>query len=122
MDTKQPAPDETQALRRCVRELAALSTLSAVWGRNGVREVAEGLCRVLCRSLPAAFVYVRATGECQTVAAEVAGTQRGLLPPDQTREIGKTIEPLLKSGGPDQAPTVANPFGGGTLRLAITPL
>src|SRR5579883_967701 len=111
MDPKQPVPDEAQALRRCVRELAAVSTLSAAWSRSDVREIAEGLCRVLCRSLPAAFAYVRATGEREKVAAEVASTHRGLVPPEQTQEIGKTLEPLLKSGNPDQTPTIANPFG-----------
>src|SRR5579871_1720505 len=98
MDTKQVIPDETQALRRCVRELAALSTLSAAWARNDAREIAEGLCRVLCRSLPAAFTYVRVHGPCGTAAVEVAGTQRGTVPPHQAREVGTTLEPLLKSG------------------------
>src|SRR5579884_3125688 len=102
MDPKRPIPDEAQALRRCVREMAAVSTLSAAWGRSDVREIAEGLCRVLCRSLPVAFAYVRATGECEMVAAEVAATQRGLVPPDQTQEIRKALEPLLRSDNPDQ--------------------
>ncbi len=122
MDTKHAIADETQALRRYVRELAAVSTLAAVWSRNDVREIAEGLCRVLCRSLPAAFVYVRATGERAVVAAEVAGTQRGLVSPNQAQEIGKTLEPLVKADSSGQAPTIASPFGVGTLRLAVMPL
>ncbi|HVK19446.1 MAG TPA: PAS domain S-box protein [Fimbriiglobus sp.] len=122
MDPKQPVPDETQTLRRCVRELAALSTLSAVWSRSDPREVAEGLCRVLSSSLPAALVYIRINGHCGTVAVEVAGTQRGPIQSDQTREIGTTLEPLLGSGSHDQTPAIADPFGGGTLRLAINQL
>lgn len=122
MDTKQPPPDDTQALRCCVGELAALSTLSAVWNQSDVREIAEGLCRALCDSLPAAFVYVQATGECQAVVAEVAATQRGSIPPHETQEIQKTLEPLLKSRSSEQTPTIADPFGAGMLRLAITPL
>lgn len=122
METKQSVADETQALRRCVRELTAMSTLSAVWSRSDVQEIAEGLCRVLCRSLSAVFVYVRAASECQTVIAEVAGTQRGLFPANQTQEIQKTLEPLLKSASLEPTPTINNPFGTGTLRLAIIPL
>ncbi len=122
MDTKQPIAEETQALRRCVRELAALSTLSAVWSRNDVGQIAEGLCRVLCRSLPAAFTYVRVNGPLETVAAEVAGTQQGVIRSSQAQELEKILEPLLKSNRPDQTPTIANPFGAGTVRLAITPL
>ncbi len=122
METQQLSPDETQALRRCVRELTALSTLSAVWARYDVREIANGLCRVICRSLPAAFAYVRVSGHGATVAVEVAGTQRGPASANQTQEISKTLEPLLKSGSPYEMPSIVNPFGSGKLQLAITPL
>jgi PAS domain S-box-containing protein len=119
---KQCIPDETEALRRCVRELAGLSTLSAVWSRTEVGDLAEGLCQVVARALPAAFVYVRVVGQRGTVAVETAGTPQGPIPPEQVREIGTTLEPVLQSGGSDPAPRIANPFGDGTLRLAVTPL
>lgn len=122
MPAMQPTPDETQALRRCVRELAALSTLSAVWSRNDVGEIAEGLCRVLCRSLPAAFTYVRISGQPETVAVEVADTLRAPTPANQIQEICNTLAPLLKFLDHDQTPTIPSPFGKGTLRLAITPI
>lgn len=118
MDTKHTIPDETQTLRRCVRELAALSTLSAVWSRSVPQEIAEGLCRVISSSLRAPFVYVRVGGQGGKVAVEVAGTPRGPIPSNQTQEIGKTLVPLLQSGSPNP-PTLASPFGSGTLRLAI---
>src|SRR5690348_8020404 len=110
METQQLSPDETQALRRCVRELTALSTLSAVWARYDVREIANGLCRVICRSLPAAFAYVRVSGHGGTVAVEVAGTQRGPTSANQTQEISKTLEPLFRSGRPYEMPSIINPF------------
>jgi PAS domain S-box-containing protein len=122
MDEKQPTADETQALRRCVRELAAVSTLSAVWSRAEVREIAEGLCRVLCRSLPADFIFVRSTDECGTVVAEVAGTKHRLILGNDLEEVKKSLEPVWKSANQDPASTMGNPFGSGTLRLAITPL
>jgi PAS domain S-box-containing protein len=64
---------------------------------------------------------VRLNGHCGT-AAEAAATPRGPTPADQAREIGQTLEPLLGPGRDDQGPTIANPFGTGTLRLAVTPL
>ena len=122
MDTIEHATDEAATLRRCVRELAALSTLSAAWARKDVPEVAEGLCLVLCRSLPASFAYVRLAGRCGTVAVEAAGTQQGPIAQNESREIGRTLAPLMDGCHPERAPTIANPLGSGTLRLAVTRL
>ncbi len=121
MDTMQAIADETKALRRGVRELAALSTLSAVWSQSDPREIAAGLCRVLSSSLPAAFVYVRVSGHGGAVV-EVAGTQRGPATPSKTKEIRTAIEALWQSGRLDQTQTIANPLGSGIMRLAVTPI
>ena len=51
--------DETRNLRRCVRELAALSVLSAAWGRTGPQGIADSLAEVLLRSLPHADFVLR---------------------------------------------------------------
>jgi hypothetical protein len=61
MDTNRASADDAQVLRRCVRELTALSTLSAVWSGRDLGQIAAGLSGVLCRSLPVALVYVRLT-------------------------------------------------------------
>lgn len=120
--TSDPVAHETEDLRRCVRELAALSTLSAAWGRSDVREIADGLCRVLCRSLPADLAWVRTCGNGGTALVEVASTERGPLPETQALEIAQIVEPCLQPGSADRAAAVANPCGGGTLRLVVTPL
>ena len=116
----QTISDETQSLRRCVRELTALSTLSAVWSGNDIREIAQGLCRVLASSLNAAFVYV-SVGD-NNDAVEIVTNQREPAPSIQIHDIAKTFEPLLSSGKMEQTRTIPNPFGSGTLRLAITPI
>lgn len=120
--TSLHAADEAESLRRCVRELAALSTLSAVWERNNARDIAEGLCRVLCRGLPAALAYVRLSGRSGNVTVEVAGNERGPLSENETDQIARLVAPFLESANPHQAPTVANPLSSGTLRLTITRL
>jgi PAS domain S-box-containing protein len=122
VDTKQATSDEIQVLRRCVRELTALSTLSAVWSGNNVREIAEGLCRVLSSSLNATFVYVWVDGQNGTKAVDIATNLRDSSPSSQAQELAKTLDPLLKSGNVGQTPMIPNPFGSGMLRLAITPL
>jgi signal transduction histidine kinase/CheY-like chemotaxis protein len=107
--------DEAQSLRRCIRELAALSALSAAWSRTDPQDIAASLADVLLRSLTQAdFVYVRLLDP----AVEVIRTHRGQETAERTREIGHTLEPLPRSGsGP--APTLANPVGEGTARLAV---
>jgi PAS domain S-box-containing protein len=105
-----------------MRELAALSTLAAAWSRSGPREIADGLAHVLSRALPVAFVYVRVSSPAGKGALEVARTPRGPTPAGQVHEIGKELEPLLKPGSPNLTPAIANPFGSGTLRLAILPI
>jgi hypothetical protein len=69
--------DEAQALRRCVRELTALSTLSAAWSGSGPREIADGLSGVLFRSLRLDLVYVRVNDLSGRVAFETAGAGPG---------------------------------------------
>lgn len=122
VDTTQNIPDETQSLRRCVRELTALSTLSAVWSGNDIPEIVQGLCRVLLSSLNVTFVYVWVGGDNGTDVAEIATNQREPIPSIKIQEIAKTLEPLLRSGNMEQTPAIPDPFESGTLRLAITPL
>jgi PAS domain S-box-containing protein len=122
MQTTQPILEEGQALRRCVRELAALSALSAAWSRSGPREVADDLAKVLSRALPVTFVYVRVRGPAGKVAVEVTRTPRGPASTPQAHALTKELEARLQPDSPDQPLAIGNPFGSGTLQLAITPI
>ncbi|HWM92572.1 MAG TPA: ATP-binding protein [Thermoanaerobaculia bacterium] len=117
-----PPSDEARSLRRCIRELAALSALSAAWSRTDPAGIAASLADVLLRSLSQVdFVYVGVQGPAQGVACEVVCTHRGQEEAGRAREIGRTLEPLLRSGA-DPAAAISNPVGEGTVRLAITPM
>jgi PAS domain S-box-containing protein len=116
------SPDDRQTLRHCVRELAALSTLSAAWSDSGPKEIAEGLSGVVFRSLRLDLVYVRVNDLSGRVAFETARTPHGPIPADQVHAIGKIVEPLLKNGNSTSATEFAHPLGAGTLRPVITPL
>ena len=110
--------DEAQSLRRCIRELAALSALSAAWSRTDPQDIAASLADVLLRSLAQTnFIYVRLLDP----AVEVLRTHRGQEAADRTREIGHTLEPLLR-GGSGPTPILPNPVGEGTARLAVVPM
>src|SRR5215210_4950350 len=115
-----PPLDEAASLRRCIRELAALSALSAAWSRTDPQGIAAGLADVLLLSLAQAeFIYVRALGP--DFAFEVVRTHRGQEPESRAREIGQLLAPLLQ-GGDGPAPALANPVGDGTARIAVIPL
>ncbi len=116
------SPDDKQTLRHCVRELAALSTLSAAWSGSGPKEIAEGLSGVLFRSLRLDLVYVRVNDLSGGVAFETARTPHGPIPAGQAHAIGRILEPLLENGNPTSATDIANPLGAESLRAVITPL
>ncbi|HSF42592.1 MAG TPA: sensor histidine kinase, partial [Thermoanaerobaculia bacterium] len=114
--------DEVRSLRRSIRELAALSVLSAAWSRTDPQGIAESLADVLLRSLTQAeFLYVRGLGLTRDLAFEVLCKHGGRETAQRTREIGRTLEPLLRQGG-DPAPAIPNPFGDGKVCLAILPM
>jgi PAS domain S-box-containing protein len=114
-------PDDAQSLRRCVRELTALSTLSAVWTDSDLRQIADGLCGVVLRSLPVTFVQVRLHGIDGSLAVEAAVTPLGPVPPNQSHAISQVVDAGLRNAVTGDT-TVPNPFGSGTLKLVILPL
>jgi PAS domain S-box-containing protein len=122
MDTNRASPDDSQSLRRCLRELAALSTLSAVWSGSDVRQIAAGLSGVLCRSLPVTLVYVRLKSGDGTKGVETASGPQGPLPSERAETLSRTLESLLTTSGTLETTAMPSPLGGDPLRLFVTPL
>jgi PAS domain S-box-containing protein len=121
MDTSRASADDLQALRRCVRELVALSTLSAVWSGHDLPQIAAGLSGVLCRSLPVEFVYVRLNNAEGTKAVEAGSSPEGALPAERVEILSRSLEPLVAASATHSA-TMPSPFGEGALQLFATPL
>ncbi|MGE5756289.1 MAG: ATP-binding protein [Planctomycetaceae bacterium] len=117
-----PLTDEIRTLRRCVRDVVALSALSAAWGRTEPQDIAESLTDVLLNTLDVDFAYVRLKDLDERIAHEAARTHLGLEPASRTQEIGTSLGPLLKFGGSDPPPTIDNPVGRGRVQLAIIPI
>src|ERR1700730_11028724 len=112
--------DETHSLRRCVRELAALSVLSAAWGRTGPQGIAESLAEVLLRSLPHVnFVYVRVNGVADGGFHEAVRISQRLEPTPRSQDIVRALEPLLKEGNSEPPTVIPDPIGAGIVRLAV---
>src|SRR6516165_2095898 len=112
-------PDETRTLRRTMRDLVALTALPAEWAGYRPSEVAEGLAEALLSMLHLDLVYLRLPGQMEGQEIEVARTAGGPATSDQTRDIGRALAPWMKGGGADPTPSIPNPLGSGTTRLAV---
>src|SRR4026209_2168561 len=59
MRVETAEPETNEALRRCVRDLVALSTLPAIWSNARRPQIAESLAEILTRSLALDLAYVQ---------------------------------------------------------------
>src|SRR4051794_17150063 len=118
----EPISDESQTLRRTMRDLVALSALPAVWAGYQPLQVAEGLADVLLSTLRLDLVYLRLPGPAEGRDIEIARTAGGPATPEQTRDLGRALAPWLDGGSADPAPSIPNPAGGGTTRLVVVPI
>src|SRR5690349_12976183 len=122
MPSMQPSPDEVRDLRRCVRDLIALSTLPAVWGNADPLGIGRGLAEVLLRLLTADFIYVRMDGRDGGLPCEAARTRHRAEPEGRAREIGRALAPWLSPGGAEAPPSIPSPVGEGAVRLLVVPI
>src|SRR5579871_3004715 len=122
MLSMQPTSDETQSLRRCVRDLVALSTLPAVWENADPLGIGRGLAEVLLRILAADFLYVRLRRRDGEPPLEALRTRQRAETEARAHEVGKSLESWLRFEDADAPPMIPNPLGDGTLRLAVFPI
>ena len=112
------ALDENRVLRRTMRDLVALSTLPAVWAGVGPQQILGSLADVLLGTLSLEFIYVRLTASAGGNAVEVLRSRRSAdARPDAWRAA---LAPLLDVAQAAPQATIREPFGDGTLRVAVT--
>ena len=68
--------DKPQDLRRCIRDLAALSTLPAIWKDYDSRQIADSVAAALISMLDADVIYVSAPGLRDEAEVEVTRTSQ----------------------------------------------
>ena len=122
MQAMQPSSDEVQDLRRCVRDLVALSTLPAIWGNADPLRIGRSLAEVLLRILSVDFLYVRLHGRAGGPVLQAARTRRRAESVEQAHRIGEALEPWLQVDHVDTPPLIANPAGDGMVRLVVLPI
>jgi signal transduction histidine kinase/PAS domain-containing protein len=111
---------EPQELRRCIRDLVALSTLPAIWKDFNSRQVADSVAAALISMLNADVIYVSVPGLRDEAAVEVMRTSQAV-------SVGSSghVKRILRGawlGRYEQISAIDNPLGKGTLRIAAAPM
>ena len=121
---RMPAPEphsEALELRRCIRDLVALSALPAMWKGYEPGRIAEIAASTLVSMLGAEFVYVGLSSERDDNEVEVV---KMAAPVEATRlrEIAAAVKLEIRDAGGRETMTIANPLFRSALRLGIAPI
>ncbi len=119
----QPAKaDEVQELRRCIRDLVALSALPAVWSSFDAHGIAEHLADVLQRTLHLDLIFIRVAGSPETAPFEVAYTGPRQATLEQAQDIRSALAPWLEPGHSGHLVAIPDPSADGPLQTVIVPI
>lgn len=113
------AAEELAALRRSVRDLAALATLPAIWVTSDLKGGLQNLAEVLAAGLRGRFVFIRvrqSAGEVVDAAAQSSLRPQGGFVNDVRRHLTRHFD----LDGDDFPPTIPAPDGGGELGVSFS--
>jgi PAS domain S-box-containing protein len=113
------ALSDPTALRHCMRDILALSALPAILKSYDPRQIADSIAAVLVSMLDSEFAYISLRGTRDGPLIEIARTNRWSAADSLDAVRGLLPEVLLASSSEQ---TVADPTGGGTVRLALAPI
>jgi PAS domain S-box-containing protein len=114
------ALEDVASLRRCVRDLVALSTLPAIWKDYDPRQIADSVAAALVSMLDADFVYIALPSKRDEAIIDVAHFGKKIAPASADRI--RTAFRKARLGRSEQTAIVANPIGDGHVRIAIVPI
>src|ERR1700688_1658740 len=113
-------PANSNELRRCIRDLVALSALPAGWQNYDMRQIGGSIVAALISMLDADFVFIALPGEGNQLISELA---RNKLTPESLKHV-RTMLPrksaLLGSGQEFVFGDASG--GGGGLHVATAPI
>src|SRR5580704_345533 len=98
MPETETATREVQQLRRCIRDLVALSAFPAVWVSYDPRQIAESLADGLRHMLNLDLIYITVRDRDDGIGVEVARTPQGPVPADKVQDFRRALDPWLKPG------------------------
>jgi PAS domain S-box-containing protein len=111
---------EPHELKRCIRDLVALSTLPAIWKDYNSRQIADSVAAALLPMLNADVVYVAVPGLRDESAVEVTRLSQA-LPAGSSGRIERTLRDAAL-GRCEQTFAIDHPLGKGKLRIAAVPI
>ena len=111
-------PANPNELRRCIRDLVALSVLPAGWQNYDMRQIGRSIVAALISMLDADFVFIALPGEGNQLISELA---RNKLTPESLKHVRSMLQrksALLGSG----QEFVFDDASGGDLHVATAPI
>jgi PAS domain S-box-containing protein len=112
---------DPQELRRCVRDLVALSTLPAIWKTYTSRQIAESVAAKLVAMLRADFVHVALPSIRDQKSIEVTRSGKSMTA-NARREIRAAIHSHTQALAREQLVTIADPGTPRELLVASAPI
>jgi PAS domain S-box-containing protein len=108
-------------LRRCIRDLVALSTLPAIWRDYDPRQMADSVAAALVTMVGADFVYVQIPDEWGEPSIEVLRAGEA-IPAGSTERLRAVLRSELPARVAQRRLTITHPNETGSLRLACAPI
>jgi PAS domain S-box-containing protein len=102
-----------------MRDLVALSTLPAIWIGLDPKGIAGSLADVLLQTLSLDLIYIRLAARVDEGVVEVVRSKHRHEAAN-LEAVRASFDPLLRSDGLAPPATAPDPFGVGTLRVAVT--
>ena len=121
MPETETATREVQQLRRCIRDLVALSAFPAVWVGYDPRQIAESLADGLRHMLNLDLIYLAVRDRADGIGVEVARTPQGPAPADRVQEIRRVLDPWLKPDPPGLPSSIPDSLGDGAVPIVLNP-
>src|SRR6202140_2520124 len=103
-------------LRRCIRDLVALSTLPAGWQNYDMRQIGGSIVAALILMLDADFVFIAPPGHGNQFVTELARSSPKLDPANLQR-VQKRLQQERATLGSGREFIIADVSGGGDLRV-----
>jgi PAS domain S-box-containing protein len=120
MPRAEALSDPTE-LRRCIRDLLALSALPAILKRYDPHQIADSVAAALVSMLDSEFVCISLRGKRDDPVIEIARSdKRGAA--DSLGAIRAALREILLAPSSEQTLVVANPIGEGTVSIAVAPI
>lgn len=115
--------NELQKLRRCNRDLIALSTLPALWTNSNRIQIAESLVTVLLDTLQLDVVLLSLKAQRDEIPFEVVRTKQGTVTQNQVEKWTTAFLPLLKLDHQiSQSVSIFHPFENQELFVRNVPI